>query len=73
MLHTTPETAVGMGDRKYYYGLISEVEADGIVEQVYMSYYTDSIARWALSYIDTTKVVEPEEVRQKIRTIIENA
>lgn len=73
VLRTTPETSLQMGDRKYYYGLVSEVETDGIVEQTYMSYYTESIARWALSYIDTTKVVEPEEVRQKIRDIINNA
>lgn len=72
VLHTTPETAHQMGDRKYYYGLISEVETDSVVEQTYMSYYTESIARWALSYIDTAKVIEPEEVRQKIRDIIKN-
>ncbi|CDN30827.1 Predicted transcriptional regulator [Mucinivorans hirudinis] len=72
VLHTTPQTALQMGDRKYYYGLISEVETDGVVEQTYMSYYTDSIARWALSYIDTTKVIEPEEVKEKIKDIIKH-
>lgn len=70
VMHTTRETSLAMGDRKYYYGLISETEQNSIVEQTYMAYSTESIARWALSYIDTTTVIEPEEVKEKIKEIL---
>ncbi len=72
VMRTTKETAQYMGYQKYYFGLVSEVETDGVVEQVYMCYYTESIARWALAYIDTTKVVEPSEVNERIEQILSN-
>lgn len=70
VLHTTTETALAMGDRKYYYGLISETVQGDVVEQTYMAYYTESIARWALSYIDTTKVIEPQSVKDTVKEIL---
>ena len=72
VMHTTKETAQYMGYQKYYFGLISEIETDGVVEQIYMCYYTDSIARWALAYTDTTKVIEPPEVNEKLEQILSN-
>lgn len=70
VFHTNRATVLNMGDQKYYYGLVSETEKDGIVEQTYMACSIESIARLALSYIDTTKVIEPVEVRDKIKEIL---
>lgn len=73
VVHTTAETSIRLGDRKYYYGLTSEkLLDDGRVEQVYMSYSVESMARFILSQADTMKVVEPQEVIDRIREIISN-
>lgn len=70
VLHTTPETALQMGDRKYFHGLVSEVIANGVAEQTYMCYGLENIARWVLSHIDTVQVIEPDGVMEIIRGII---
>ena len=70
VMHTTKETAKYMGYQKYNFGLVSEKEIGGVIEQVYMCHYTESISRWALAYIDTTKVVEPLEVSERIEQIL---
>lgn len=71
VVHTTTETSVRLGDRKFYYGLTSETPlGDGRVEQIYMSYSVEGIARFLLSQADTMTVVEPCQVKDKIREII---
>lgn len=70
VFHTTRTTSLNMGDQKYYYGLISEMERGNIMEQTYMAYSIESIARLALSHIDTIKVIEPVEVKDKIKEIL---
>lgn len=73
VLRTTSTTAELMGNGKFNFGIVSEKEVDeGVVEQTYMSWSLDSIARWTLSFADTTRVVEPEELREKIKQIIKN-
>lgn len=71
VVHTTFAASVRLGDKKHYYGLASETPLDGDrVEQVYMSYSVDSMARWLLSQADTMKVIEPQQVKDKIREIV---
>lgn len=73
VLRTTRETALMMGDTRYYFGMVSEKEISaGVVEQTYMCYSLDMMARWTLSFADRTKVVEPQELKEKIRHIINN-
>lgn len=73
ILTTTRETSLMMGDTRYYFGLISEKEiSTGVLEQTYMCYNLDVMARWTLSFADTTRVVEPQELKEKIKQIIKN-
>ena len=52
-------------------GLIEEKElSDGRIEQTYMSYSTEAMARWVLAHADTTSVVSPKEVTEHIERII---
>jgi predicted DNA-binding transcriptional regulator YafY len=73
VIRTSGETARRYRDTNYFMGLVEESESeDGYVEQTYMSYSTETMARWVLSHADTTAVVEPEEVNELIRRIVKD-
>ena len=71
VIRTSKEKARQNADTSYFMGLISEKELPGgRVEQTYMSYSIETIARWVLANIDTTTVVNPPEVNDRINQII---
>ncbi|MBD8388664.1 YafY family protein [Dysgonomonas sp. BGC7] len=72
ILHTSKEVARHYADRCYFMGLTHEKElADRRVEQTYMAYSLESLARWVLANADTTTVVKPTEVKNIIKQIIQ--
>ena len=71
VLHTSKEVSRYNADRCYFMGLTREQElADGRIEQIYMAYSLESLARWVLANADTTTVVSPVEVKHIIKEII---
>lgn len=71
VLHTTKETARYNVDKSYFMGLTEEKElADGLIEQTYMTYSFEPLARWVLANADTTSVVSPDGVKDIIKQII---
>lgn len=72
VLHTSKDIARQFADRCYFMGLTKERElADGKVEQTYMAYSLEALARWVLANADTTTVVKPAEVKDIIKQIIQ--
>lgn len=72
ILHTSKEVSRYFADKCYFMGLTSEKElADGQIEQTYMAYSLESLARWVLANADTTTVVRPVEVKNIIKQIIQ--
>ncbi len=73
VIRTSRELARRTADACYYMGLVEERElSDERVEQVYMTYSVESMARWVLSNADTTTVVSPSEVNEIIKRILKN-
>lgn len=73
VLHTSKEISKHYADRCFFMGLTKQEELDNdVVEQTYMSYSLESIARWVLAHADTTKVIKPIEVKNIIKNIIQN-
>ncbi len=73
VIRTDAATARRHRDANYFMGLVQEHElADGSVQQTYMSYSIEAMARWVLAHADTTRVVEPEAVNEYIQTIIKH-
>lgn len=73
VLHTSKELARYQADKCYYMGLTGEKElANGQIEQTYMAYSLEPIARWVLANADTTTVVRPLEIKDIIKQIILN-
>lgn len=72
ILHTSKEVARHYADRCYFMGLTGEKElADGEIEQTYMAYSLEGLARWVLANADTTTVVKPVEIKGIIKQIIQ--
>ena len=74
ILHTSKEVARYYADRCYFMGLIKEKELEnGLIEQTYMAYSPEPLARWVLANADTTSVISPaEELKNIIKQIIKN-
>ncbi|MDU1890404.1 MAG: YafY family protein [Dysgonomonas sp.] len=71
VLHTSKEVSKHFADRCYYMGLTKEEElANGQIEQTYMAYSLEGLARWVLANADTTTVVRPVEIKDIIKQII---
>ena len=72
VLHTSKEVAKHFADRCFFMGLTEEKKlADDRIEQTYMTYSLESLARWVLANADTTTVVKPVEVKDIIKQIIQ--
>lgn len=72
VLHTTKEVSKHFADRCYFMGLTEEKElANGQIEQTYMAYSLEGLARWVLANADTTTVVRPAEIKDIIKQIIQ--
>ncbi len=73
VLCTSKEVSKHFADRCYFMGLTEEKElTDGRIEQTYMAYSLEGLARWVLANADTTTVVKPLEIKEIIKQIIEN-
>lgn len=73
VLHTSKEVSKHFADRCYFMGLTCEKELEnGQIEQIYMAYSLESLARWVLANADTTTVIRPVEVKDIIKQIIKN-
>lgn len=73
ILHTSKEISKRYADNCYFLGLTEEKElADGRIEQIYMAYSLESLARWVLANADTTTVIKPVEIKEIIKKIIKN-
>lgn len=71
VIRTNRETSLRMGDMSYFMGMVSEQPlSDGIIEQTYKCYSLDAMARWLLSNVDTVAIVEPQELKEKVKKII---
>ncbi|WP_029901754.1 YafY family protein [Prevotella sp. 10(H)] len=73
ILHTSKEVSKNFADRCHYMGLVEEKELEnGQIEQTYMAYSLEGLARWVLANADTTTVVKPIEIKSIIKQIIKN-
>ncbi len=71
VVYTSKEVARYDADRCYFMGLTGEKElANGQMEQTYMAYSLEPLARWVLANADTTTVISPIEVKNIIKQII---
>lgn len=59
------------GDQKYYYGFVKEIDLGERMELHFLTSNIWSISRWAMSFMDSIEVIEPQEMIGKMRYIAE--
>ncbi len=58
-------------EQKMYFGYVSEEERDGKVEMTFLTSSKFYIAKWLVSFGKRATIVKPDEVKQEIRTLIQ--
>ena len=59
-----------LGDQKYYFGWQWEKEVDDGVEITFQTPTLEGLARWFLMMADTARILEPEELKDRVKEII---
>jgi len=60
-------------DDKFYHGLFYEEEdGGGNIVLSFLTFSLDKFARWYLSFADVAVIIKPEELKHKVRRILEN-
>lgn len=73
VLRTSKEVARYNADRCFFMGLTKEKElVDGQIEQTYQAYSLELLARWVLANADTTTVIQPNEIKDIIKRIVQS-
>ena len=64
------KTARYMANVKHYYGFIEEINNGNCIKMKFMIMDMDFFARWLISFGKEIEIIEPEELREKIKSII---
>ncbi len=57
-------------EQKYYNGFVSETELGEEVEMNFLSASLEGFARWYLMFGDSARIVRPEQLREKVRSLL---
>lgn len=58
-----------LGEQKYYNGFISQREVKGRIEMTFLTSSLEGIARWYMMLGDYAEIIQPEELKIRIREI----
>ncbi|GAB3756638.1 helix-turn-helix transcriptional regulator [Spirosoma pomorum] len=59
-----------LAEQKYYNGLVSEEEHDEYVDMTFLTYSSEGLVRWYLSFGDEAQILEPSSLRERAQEII---
>ncbi|RYY30321.1 MAG: YafY family transcriptional regulator [Sphingobacteriaceae bacterium] len=60
-----------LGEQKYYHGFIDEVMVDDGLEMTFLTTSLEGFARWFLMFADYAKIIQPLELKDRIKNIIQ--
>ncbi|MGS2761546.1 helix-turn-helix transcriptional regulator [Sinomicrobium sp. M5D2P9] len=73
VIRVEKKVAMYLQERKNYLGFVSETEKDGRIEMTFLtSYLEDGFARWFLMFADQADIVEPDFLKERIRSILDD-
>jgi predicted DNA-binding transcriptional regulator YafY len=61
-----------LNQQKYYSGFVSEKETDGLIEMTFLTTSLEGFARWYMMFGDRAEIMEPESLKDRVRSIAEN-
>ena len=56
--------------QKYYYGFVSETIQNDLIELTFQTMSLEGFARWLLMFADMCEIVEPPELKNKVKELI---
>ncbi|CAG4997817.1 hypothetical protein DYBT9275_01857 [Dyadobacter sp. CECT 9275] len=59
-----------INEQKYYYGYVSEVIEDDIVEMTFLSSYLEGFARWFMMLAPDASIVQPQILKDRLKKLI---
>jgi predicted DNA-binding transcriptional regulator YafY len=65
------KAALHLGEQKFYQGYIGEVETPEGIEMTFLTTSTEGFARWYMSFGDYAQILEPADMRNRIKAIAE--
>lgn len=70
ILRIKKEDSHRFNDYKYYNGWEKEKASENYIDQYYRTFDLDSFARWYLSFADIAEIVEPSELKEKVKNLL---
>lgn len=67
------QAARHLGEQKYYHGFTHEKETATGMEMSFMTSSLEGFSRWYLMFADYAKILSPENVRDRVRLIVNKA
>jgi predicted DNA-binding transcriptional regulator YafY len=61
-----------LGGQKYYSGFVSERTIGDQIEMTFLTISLDGFARWYMMFGDRARILQPDSLREKVKTILEN-
>ncbi len=65
--------AIHLGEQKYYHGFTCEKETADGMEMSFLTSSLEGFSRWFLTFADHAQIIAPENVRERVRSIINKA
>ncbi|PTQ96733.1 putative DNA-binding transcriptional regulator YafY [Mucilaginibacter yixingensis] len=70
VLRVHKKEARWLTEAKYYNGFIAELENEETIEMTFLTECTEMFARWYLSFGDRAQIVSPDDLRERVQTLI---
>jgi predicted DNA-binding transcriptional regulator YafY len=71
VLSVDKKASLHLGEQKFYHGYIGETEKDGKVEMSFLTLSLEGFARWYMMFGDCARIVEPDDLRERVKAIAE--
>ncbi|QJD96314.1 YafY family transcriptional regulator [Mucilaginibacter robiniae] len=70
VVHVKKEVAVYLGQERFYHGFVAETILPDHVEMRFLTRSVEGFARWYLMFADQAQIIEPMDMKAKIRQMI---
>lgn len=60
-----------LSEQKYYHGYVGETVADDGLEMTFLTTSMEGFARWFLTFADYARIIQPAELKDRVKNIIQ--
>lgn len=73
IIRVNKKTERYLNNQKYYNGFVSQKVKDNIIEMTFLTSSIEGFARWFLMFGDSAEIVQPAELKQKVKALYSDA